>query len=137
MRNILAILGLLLVIAAGVHAYEINWSTIDGGGGSSAGGGYAMSGTIAQPDAGVPLTGSGYELVGGFWTVGLTQPPTAMSGDCDIDGDIDLLDFGQFQVCFTGMDAGPYADGCACSDFDGDGDVDLLDFGQFQLAFTG
>jgi hypothetical protein len=46
--------------------YEITWFTIDGGGGDSEGGGYSLSGTIGQPDAGV-LTGGGYTLNGGFW----------------------------------------------------------------------
>jgi hypothetical protein len=58
------------------------------------------------------------------------------NGDCDDDGDVDLLDFQQFQLCFSGMDQ-PANPGCECADFDGDSDVDLIDFGQFQLAFTG
>jgi hypothetical protein len=56
--------------------------------------------------------------------------------DFDCDNDVDLLDFGQFQLCFGGPDT-PFADGCDQADGDGDGDVDLLDFGGFQLAFTG
>lgn len=59
----------------------------------------------------------------------------SLTGDCDEDGDIDLVDFGSFQLCFSG--AGPAAPGCECADFDQDGDVDLIDFGEFQLAFTG
>lgn len=41
-----------------------SWS-IDGGGGTSAGGGFSVSGTIGQPDAGT-LSGGGFGLVGGF-----------------------------------------------------------------------
>jgi hypothetical protein len=48
--------------------YAINWHTVGGGGGTSSGGIYSLSGTIGQPDAGV-LTGAGFELVGGFWSV--------------------------------------------------------------------
>jgi hypothetical protein len=59
----------------------------------------------------------------------------AGDGDCDNDGDIDLIDFGAFQLCFSGTL--PAEPGCECSDFDADGDIDLVDFGQFQLAFTG
>lgn len=58
-------------------------------------------------------------------------------GDIDGDGDVDLLDFGQFQLCFTGMDAGPISLTCESADFDDDFDVDLLDFGGFQLAYEG
>ena len=61
---------LLTLAAAGVHAqdYTIDWHTIDGGGGTSRGGSYELSGTIGQPDAApAPLVGGEYELVGGFW----------------------------------------------------------------------
>jgi hypothetical protein len=46
--------------------YTIDWYTIDGGGGTSSGGGYTLSGTIGQPDAGT-LSGGNYVLEGGFW----------------------------------------------------------------------
>jgi hypothetical protein len=41
-------------IPAAVHAqsYFIDWYTIDGGGGTSTGGVYSVSGTIGRPDAG-------------------------------------------------------------------------------------
>lgn len=46
--------------------YDLTWSTIDGGGGSSSGGSYSLGGTVGQPDAGT-LSGGGYTLNGGFW----------------------------------------------------------------------
>lgn len=61
----------------------------------------------------------------------------ALLGDCDGDGDIDLVDFGEIQLCFTGPGGGPLGEECTCVDFDEDDDVDLVDFGEFQLAFTG
>src|SRR5262249_10525207 len=51
---------------AAAQAYSLNWSTVDGGGGTSSGGSYSISGTIGQPDAG-RLTGGSYVLDGGFW----------------------------------------------------------------------
>ena len=52
------------------HAqYTIDWHTIDGGGGTSTGGVYAVSGTIGQPDAGGPMTNGTYSLTGGFWAL--------------------------------------------------------------------
>lgn len=48
--------------------YAVDWHTMDGGGGTSAGGAYAVSGTIGQPDAGV-LSGGDYTLAGGFWVL--------------------------------------------------------------------
>ena len=48
-----AVLLLLFAISpAGALDYAIDWHTIDGGGGTSTGGVYAVSGTIGQPDAG-------------------------------------------------------------------------------------
>jgi hypothetical protein len=73
-KKILAIfLGMVLIVltlTASAHAqsYAITWWTVDGGGGTSTGGGYTLSGTIGQPDAGV-LSGGGYTLTGGFWGV--------------------------------------------------------------------
>jgi hypothetical protein len=57
--------------------YAIDWFTIDGGGGTSTGGVYSLSGTIGQPDAG-RMTGASYALDGGFWGfVGTIQTPGA------------------------------------------------------------
>jgi hypothetical protein len=49
--------------------YSIDWSTVDGGGGTSTGGVYAVSGTIGQPDAGGPMTSGQYSVTGGFWVL--------------------------------------------------------------------
>jgi hypothetical protein len=45
----------------------LDWYTIDGGGGTSSGGDYSLSGTIGQPDAG-GMSGGDYDLSGGFWS---------------------------------------------------------------------
>jgi len=57
------------VSRAQAQTYSIDWYTIDGGGGTSTGGVYAVSGTIGQPDAGGPMTGGNYSLTGGFWSL--------------------------------------------------------------------
>ena len=51
----------------------MDWSTIDGGS-ASAGDGFALAGTIGQPDAGV-MTGSGFAVAGGFWSLFSTHLP--------------------------------------------------------------
>ena len=57
--------------------FTIDWFTIDGGGGTSTGGVYSVSGTIGQPDAGTMSAGN-YSLVGGFWgIVAAVQTPGA------------------------------------------------------------
>lgn len=62
------LVGLLLLDVSNVNGenYSLDWSTIDGGGGTSTGGVYAVSGTIGQPDAGA-MIGGNYTLQGGFW----------------------------------------------------------------------
>lgn len=57
--------------------------------------------------------------------------------DYDYDGDVDLDDFGRFEVCVTGPDLGPTGLGCAPMDLDDDGDVDQSDFGLFQRCYGG
>ena len=63
----------LLVAAASstsmfAQSYSIDWFTIDGGGGTSTGGVYAVSGTIGQPDAG-RMSGGNFSIDGGFWGI--------------------------------------------------------------------
>ena len=69
----------LLVLATGrLHAqsYAIDWFTIDGGGGTSTGGVYSVSGTIGQPDASGAMSGGNYSVTGGFWSlINVVQTP--------------------------------------------------------------
>src|ERR1700745_4042238 len=61
--------GILLgPVAARAQSYDISWYKIAGGGGTSAGGTYTLSGTIGQPDAGV-MSGGTYAISGGFWGI--------------------------------------------------------------------
>jgi hypothetical protein len=55
----------LAVFAADAQDYAVDWWTVDGGGGTSTGGVYALSGTIGQPDTG-EMSGGTFTLVGGF-----------------------------------------------------------------------
>lgn len=48
-------------------AFELSWWTIDGGGRTSSGGAYVLSGTIGQPDMHCASNGS-YLITGGFWS---------------------------------------------------------------------
>jgi len=49
--------------------YAIDWHTMDGGGGTSTGGVFAVSGTIGQPDAGPTMTNGQFSVTGGFWAL--------------------------------------------------------------------
>jgi hypothetical protein len=80
MKTILALFGSVWMCATSAHAqsYSIDWFTIDGGGGTSTGGVFAVSGTIGQPDANQqPMTGGNFSLLGGFWSLFAVQTPGA------------------------------------------------------------
>lgn len=51
----------------GAEPYDVDWFTVDGGGGTSSNGPFSLAGTVAQPDAGV-MTGGAFSLEGGFWS---------------------------------------------------------------------
>jgi hypothetical protein len=89
--------------------YQIDWYTIDGGGGTSTGGRYVLTGTIGQPDAGYSADAR-YELLGGFWPGGAMlcivyfdelarfcdywlERGTGISADLDADGNVDMADY--------------------------------------------
>jgi len=75
---VLALVAVALLLAGGAPivraqretGYSIDWWTVDGGGKTEPNDvGYALSGTIGQPDA-VGWSGGGYTLSGGFWSGG-------------------------------------------------------------------
>ena len=69
--------------------------------------------------------------------IGADEIVPSGTGDFDGDGDVDLVDFGRLQVCFSGSNGEPIDEACNSGDFDDDGDIDLLDYAAFQAAFTG
>ena len=116
---ILAVLLLAAVICSPAQAqdYQINWYTIDGGGGTSSGGPYTLTGTIGQPDVAYSA-GSGYELLGGFWPGG----PLCF---VDFESFAGLAEYWADESCDEGNN---FCDG---ADFEPDGDVDLVDLRLF------
>jgi hypothetical protein len=69
MKKLMLLLCLLAPIAGFAQQYSIDWYKIAGGGGTSTGATYQVSGTIGQPDAGGAMTGGNYSLTGGFWSL--------------------------------------------------------------------
>jgi len=65
------LLGLLLSVLCLSSSAQlaVPWWTVDGGGGTSTGGVFRVTGTIGQPDAGGPMTGGQYTVTGGFWAL--------------------------------------------------------------------
>ena len=70
MKRVLTISGAALSFAALAWVQStIDWHKIAGGGGTSTGGAFSVSGTIGQHDAGGPMTNGSYALTGGFWAL--------------------------------------------------------------------
>ncbi len=67
-KYLLIVMLALLPLVVQAQPYSIDWFTIDGGGGTSTGGTYTVTGTIGQPDAG-RMSGGAYTLEGGFWGI--------------------------------------------------------------------
>jgi hypothetical protein len=83
-KTILLAAGLLLSVSGFAQTYSIDWYKIAGGGGTSTGAKYQVTGTIGQPDAsgamsGGPVTGTNYySVTGGFWSlIQVVQTPGA------------------------------------------------------------
>lgn len=72
----LAVVAVLAVqTSAEAGGYRLDWFTLDTGGAvSTSTGGYALSGTTGQPEAGSSSNG-GYTLSGGFWPGAPLTPP--------------------------------------------------------------
>ena len=104
--------------ASGGGDFDLSWFTVDGGGGTSTGGGFNVS--------------------GGFQAGAAPPPAAGCASTCaDINGsggNVDLVDFATFAVCFGQLPSSSTA--CACSDLNQDGAVNLLDFATFSLIFS-
>ncbi len=129
------VLGMLALAAVAAGDYTIAWYTVDGGGGTSAdlSGAFELSGTIGQADAGLVLSGGGYELTGGFWAVASSVAPEECPEDLDGSGTIDLADLSELLSSFglCSGDAG-YVPG---ADLDGSGCVELADLSGILTSF--
>ena len=108
--------------AAGPPDYDLTWFTVDGGGGTSSGGDFVLSGTAGQPDAG-DLAGGDFVLRGGFWQ--LSGPcNSACVWDIDLSGDVRVPDLIKLLSCWGPLTGDPV---CACLDIDSSGDVRVPD----------
>lgn len=92
LRPAAAIPALMFLVALAAAAQDhVETHTIDAGGGTSTGAGWAVSGTLGQPDA-VPVSSctadggadcslANWDVTGGFWP-GLSALPTTPSPAC-------------------------------------------------------
>ncbi len=114
-KNSLVMMCILMFSLPVFGDYEISWSTIDGGGGRSAGGDFVLVGTIGQPDTG-EMSGGDYQLSGGFL-------PGALWQRCFVD----FEHFARFAMYWLNAPCGPGNNWCQGADLDGSFDVGLSD----------
>jgi hypothetical protein len=69
MKKWILLFGLMIPALSQAQTYSIDWYKIAGGGGTSTNGQYSLSGTVGQPDASGAMTGGGYSVTGGFWSL--------------------------------------------------------------------
>jgi hypothetical protein len=69
-------LALVLLLPSALLAQpRVDWFTV-GGGGTSSGGRYSVSGTVGQPEAGATSTNGQFSVTGGFWPLPIAiRPP--------------------------------------------------------------
>lgn len=120
----------ITVLTAGTAfagGYDVVWSTIDGGGGTSTGGNYTLSGTLGQFEVKEPtLLGGDYLHMPGYWTFdGEIDPCPA-----DVD-DSGSVGFGDLTAMLNDWGSCP---GCA-ADIDGNGTVGFSDLSQLLNAW--
>ena len=108
--------------------FSISWYTIDGGGGTSSGGDFVLSGTIGQHDAGGPMVGGDFSVTGGFWVgAGTGSTGCGCAADFNQDGGVDGADVSAF---FTDWEAGT-----GCADTNQDGGIDGSDVDTFFFVW--
>ena len=133
MKNRFALVLVALIGAFGLSVsqanaqFDLSWYTIDGGGGTSAGGSFSLSGTIGQHDAGGPMTGGSFSLTGGFWVGGAPAGPSCPPCPADFNQSGGTPDDADVAAFFEA-----WGNGDACADANGSGgtpdDADVAEF---------
>lgn len=104
---------ILVLLSGALRAeYSIGRYSMSGGGGTSSGGTYIVTGTIAQAEAGYS-EGGVYEVFSGFWPAHLS---------CVVD----LADFANFALDWLQTGAG------LAGDLYADENVNMADFAEFM-----
>ncbi len=75
MKALFVLLASIAGIAiAPAQSFNLDWRTVDGGGGISSGDGFTVRGTMGQPDAGGSMAAGPYSVTGGFWSFQSVTP---------------------------------------------------------------
>jgi hypothetical protein len=118
-KRIAALSILLQILSVSLYAnqYDLNESTIDGGGGTSYGGNFIVVGTAGQHDAGYS-SGGNYALFGGFWQ----KIPSCT---------IDFIHFARFAEHWMDTPCNQSNRWCNGADLNHENDVDFIDLNIF------
>ena len=94
--------------------------------------------TFLNPDPVVPFSSDGTWCDGDgdiAYSFMFKMEPTPLMGDCDFDGDVDLVDFGCFQDCYATT---PLSSECdTWFDYFRDNDLNADDFQMFNFSVSG
>src|ERR1035437_4574349 len=78
MKKLFLLFAWLIPALGFAQTFSVDWYKISGGGGTSTGGVYSVSGTIGQHDASGAMSGGNYSVTGGFWSlISVVQTPGA------------------------------------------------------------
>ena len=102
--------------------FAVDWYSVDCGGGTAAGGTFAVTGTIGQPDAGAPHAGGTFEVTAGFLV-----PSDSCYANCDQSTAAPILNVNDFQ-CFIIK----YAAGDSYANCDQSTSAPMLNINDFQ-----
>jgi hypothetical protein len=69
LSTVLAMTSWAVLLQGIAQEYSIDWYTLDGGGGTSTGSVYSITGTIGQPDPGGAMTNGPFSITGGLWVL--------------------------------------------------------------------
>jgi hypothetical protein len=117
----------LVSTLAGAQPFEVNWFTIDAGGGTVGAGSFDLAYALGQPDASEPLNGGSFVLTSGFFA-GLVTPPNCSPADlAEPYGMLNFFDVSAFLQAFTAQS--PQAD------FNNDGQFNFFDVSAFLSAY--
>jgi len=127
MKYTILIATLACPFAAHAQPFAIEKSVIAGGGGTSTGGSFTLSGTIGQHDAGSTMTGGNFTLTGGFWA-GSGSASSRLCADQNGDGLVTPTDFTSWIANFNANDL--------LADVNQNGTVEPADFTAWIAAYN-
>jgi len=103
--------GVASAMFVGSGDFNMAWHTVDGGGGTSSGGGFTLTGSVGQHDPGT-ASGGGFAVTGGYSASGSANPRLelvdATGSTCYSPGDQITVELAMADIGTTGAEASGY-----------------------------